>query len=73
MTALDALHSVQYVTVEGKRFAVIDADDWEVLIEWLEDLEDDQVVRQALEQLDAADGKPDRAGWLSWEDVKDEL
>lgn len=73
MTGLNALQSVQYVTVEGKRFAVVDADDWEALIEWLEDLEDTQVVRQALEQLKEADGKPVRAGWLSWEEIKDQL
>ena len=28
MTGLDALQSVQYVAHEGKRFAVIDLDDW---------------------------------------------
>lgn len=73
MTGLDALQSVQYVTVEGKRFAVIDMDDWEALIEWLEDVEDSQIVREALIQLQDADNDPRRAGWLDWDDIKNEL
>lgn len=73
MTGLEALQSVQYVTVEGKRFAVIDMDDWEALVEWLEDVEDSQVVREALDQLEAADNEPRRAGWLDWDDIKNDL
>jgi len=73
MTGLGALQSVQYVTVEGRRFAVVDLDDWEALIEWLEDVEDTQIARQALEQLQAANNDPVKAGWLSWGEVKDEL
>ncbi len=40
MTGLEALQSVQFVTVNGKRLVVVVADDWETLIEWLEDVED---------------------------------
>ena len=29
MTGLEALQSVQFVTRKGKRFAVLNADDWE--------------------------------------------
>ena len=35
MTGLEALQSVQYVSVEGKRLAVVDLEDWEAMIEWL--------------------------------------
>ena len=69
MTALEAVQAVQYVTVAGKRFAVIDADEWEALIEWLETLEDVQVGKDASAELAAAGGDRERAGWLRWEDV----
>lgn len=72
MTGLEALQSVQYVTVEGKRFAVIDMDDWEALVEWPEDVEDNQIVREAIAQPEAADNEPRRAGWLDWNDIKNE-
>ena len=38
MSGLDALQSVQYVTAKGKRLAVVDIDEWEAMIEWLETL-----------------------------------
>ena len=42
----DVLTNVQFVEApSGRRLAVIDADDWDGLIEWLEDLEDRQIVR----------------------------
>jgi len=66
MTGLDALQSVQFVTVKGKRFAILSADDWEALIDWLETLEDVQVARQAFAELKAADDDRNRAGWLKW-------
>ena len=73
MTALEALQSVQYVNVKGKRFAVVEADDWEKALEWLEDVEDSQAVRQALSDLRASGGNREKAGWLKWDDVKDSL
>jgi PHD/YefM family antitoxin component YafN of YafNO toxin-antitoxin module len=73
MTGLEVLQSVQYVTVKGERFAVISADDWEALIEWLETLEDIQIAKQAFAQLKAANGDRKRAGWLQWDEVKEEL
>jgi len=45
MTELEALQSVQYVTVSNKRFAVVEGDMWEILIEWLERWDD---VREGL-------------------------
>ena len=47
MTGLEALQSVQFVTVKGKRLAVLSAEDWEALIEWMEDLEDTRIARTA--------------------------
>jgi hypothetical protein len=73
MTGLEALQSARYVTVKDRRFVVLDADDWDALIEWIETLEDIQAFQDAQTQLDAAGGDPEKAGWLRWEDVRDEL
>ena len=73
MSGLEILQSVQYVTVEGKRLAVVDAEDWESLIERLETLEDIEAAEQAFDELKAASGDRQRAGWLRWDDVKGEL
>jgi hypothetical protein len=43
------------------------------LIEWLESLEDLQIAQQALNDLKAAGGNRDRAGWLKWDDVESQL
>ncbi|MEQ8468207.1 hypothetical protein [Coleofasciculus sp. E1-EBD-02] len=73
MTALEALQSVQFVTVKGKRLAVISADEWKALIEWLETLEDVQITRTAFADLKAAGGDRAVAGWLKWDEVEKEL
>ncbi|HTG14582.1 MAG TPA: hypothetical protein VK747_04860 [Blastocatellia bacterium] len=73
MTALEALQSVQLVTVKGKRFALVNADDWEGLIEWLETLEDLETAKQAILELSAAGGDRKKAGWLEWDAVEAEL
>ena len=67
MTGLEALQSVQFVTIRGKRFAVVSEEDWDALIEWLETLEDLEAAKQALESLRAAGGDRRRAGWREWE------
>lgn len=73
MTALEPLQSVQFVTMKGKRFALVSAEDWEALIEWLETLEDVDVAKQAMAELKAAGGDRDKAGWLEWDAVEAEL
>ena len=73
MTALEALESVQYVTVKGKRLAVVSADEWEAMIEWLETLEDVDLAKEAFAQLKAAGGDREQAGWRKWDDVKEDL
>ena len=73
MSGLDALQSVQFVTVQGARFAVVSAEDWATLVEWLETVEDIHIVRQALDDLKAAGGDRKRAGWLEWQTVREEL
>jgi hypothetical protein len=73
MTGLEVLQSVQYVTVKGKRLAVVEADDWEAMIEWLETLEDVEIAKEAFAALKAAGGDRGRAGWLRWDDIKEGL
>lgn len=73
MTALEALQSVQYVTVKGRRLAVLNADDWECVVEWLETLEDVDIAQQACRVLQDANGNREKAGWLRWDDVKDQI
>ncbi|HQY91309.1 hypothetical protein [Caldilinea sp.] len=73
MTGLEALQSARYVTVKDRRLVVLDANEWDALIEWLETIEDIRAFQTSQAQLDAAGGDPEKAGWLRWEDVRDEL
>jgi len=73
MTGLEALQSVQFVTVKDKRFALVNADDWEALIEWIETLEDMEIAKEAMLQLKAAGGDRKQAGWLQWDTAEAEL
>jgi len=73
MSGLDMLQSVQYVTVKGKRLAILGFDEWEALIEWLETLEDIHIAKQALSSLALEKGDREKAGWLKWDDVREEL
>ncbi len=51
MSGLEALQSVQYVTVDGKRLAVVGIEQWDALLEWLESLEDLDSAGQAIQAL----------------------
>ena len=73
MTALEAIQNVQFVTVKTKRFAVIDADEWDALIQWLESVEDLQIFKESYQTLARSGGNREKAGWLRWEDVRDEV
>ncbi len=73
MTGLEALQAVQFVTVRGRRLAVMDAEAWESLVEWLESLEDVSLAKEAQLALKAAGNDRQAAGWLRWDDVKKEL
>ncbi len=73
MTGLEVLQSVEFLNIKGKQVAVLDVENWQALIEWLETLEDLQIAKQAFKELKAAGGNRDRAGWLKWDDVESEL
>lgn len=73
MNGLEALQSVQFISKRGKRFAVLTSEEWESLIDWLENVEDAQISRQAFAALKKAGGNRARAGWHRWDEVKGEL
>lgn len=69
MTVAEALASVEFIVGrDGKpRAAVLDMAAWEVLIDWLEEMEDRAIVRAALPRLRMG---PEKAGAWRWEDVE---
>jgi hypothetical protein len=65
------LSSVQFVQAPtGRRLAVMDADDWMGLVEWLEEVEDRQVIRANLARLRVG---PENSGAVPLETILDEL
>ncbi len=67
----EILTSVQFVVApNGKRLAVLAADDWSGLIDWLEDIEDQRIIEAARERLRAG---PAASGAVALEDALDEL
>jgi hypothetical protein len=65
------LSSVQFATApNGRRVAVIDAEDWEAFVEWLEDREDDEIIRAALQRLQQG---PEASGAIPLEDALRDL
>ena len=73
MTALDALQSPRFITIKGKRFVLLETDDWEALIEWLEDKEDEAIIQEAYARLAEAGFDREEAGWMEWEKAKEML
>lgn len=73
MVGLQAIQSVQYVTVSGKRLVILDAEEWDALMELLEDSEDIALARRVDAEMEAAGGDPEAAGYVRWEDVEREL
>jgi hypothetical protein len=66
---------VQFVIgAEGKPTGVLlDIATWERVLHALEDAEDLAIAKQALAELAAAGGDPEKAGYLVWEQVRAEL
>ncbi len=71
VTLSSVLSTVQFIEAPtGRRLAVMDADDWIGLVEWLEEVEDRQIIRANLARLRA--GQKD-SGAVLLETVLDEL
>ena len=73
MTGIEALQSVQFITVNDKRLAVLNAEDWESLVEGLETLEDVNLAKDSRRALQSAGGNRSTAGWLAWDQASKEL
>jgi hypothetical protein len=56
----------------GERFAVVNIEDGEALLEWLETLGDVPIAREAYAEPKAPGGDRERAGWLRWDELKRE-
>ena len=66
--------AVAYAAGDGAHAVAIgDLDAWEAMVEWLETLEDVEVAKHAYAQLNAAGGERERAGWLKWDEVRENL
>ena len=63
MTGLEALPTVQFVTVRGRRLAVLNDEDWVAMVEWLETLEDVSLAKEAQRALHSAGNDREAAGW----------
>lgn len=74
MTVIEALKSAQYVVDKnGHRTAVLlTMKSWQSLIDWIEDIADAHLAAEALTTLQAAGGRPQEAGWLAWDDIREE-
>ncbi|MFL5800435.1 MAG: hypothetical protein ACJ8CR_01695 [Roseiflexaceae bacterium] len=66
---------VQFVVgAEGKPTAVLlDIATWERVLQALEDAEDLVIAKQALAELAATGGDPEKAGYLAWGQARAEL
>jgi hypothetical protein len=72
MAGLEASPCVQYVSVKGERFAIVNIEDWEALLEWLETSGDVPIAGEAYAQPKASGGDRERAGWLRGDELKRE-
>lgn len=74
MTLTEALKSVQFVTNrQGERTAaLLDIHAWKILIRRIEDITDTRISLEKIRELEAAGGRPENAGWLAWENIREE-
>lgn len=74
MAIVEALQSAQFVfNGQGQRTAVLmDIQAWDTLIEWFEDAIDTKIAVQSLQALATAGGRPQKAGYLDWDEISEE-
>jgi hypothetical protein len=73
MAIVEALQSAQFVVNgQGQRTAVVmDIQAWDTLIAWFEDAIDTKIAMQSLKDLAAAGGRPQKAGYLDWDEISE--
>lgn len=74
MAIVEALKSAQFVVnSQGEQKAVLlDIQAWETLINWIENVIDTKIATQALVELQMAGGRPQQAGWLAWDKIRED-
>lgn len=72
MSVAEAIDSVKFVVdQEGHRTAaMLDIAAWDKLIDWIEDIVDAKQAADILTQLGQHEGRPQRAGWLPWDQIR---
>lgn len=70
---IEALQSAQFlVDANGQRIAVqLSLTAWETLLNWIEDLEDKAIIKEALPKLQSLREHSDNPDWVDWSAVKD--
>lgn len=73
ITKSDAILPPQFVVdAKGQRTAVLmDMRSWELLSDWIETVTDAKIAQHSLRELEDAGGRPEQAGWLDWETIRD--
>ena len=74
MNIAEAFESAQFlVNRKGRRTAVVlDIQAWEALVSWIDDMVGARMSEQALQELEATGGRPQEAGWLDWNEIREE-
>ena len=66
----NVIPAIQFVEGPGgRRLAVMDADDWDGLVAWLEDVEDQRIIRSNVDRLRSG---PEASGAIPLESILDE-
>ncbi len=74
MTVTDVLKASHFLVDEAghRTAAVLDIDDWNRLLAWIEAIIDTRLAESALAELASASGEPRQAGWLDWQSARGE-
>ncbi len=49
----------------------MDMRSWELLSAWIETVTDAKIAQYSLGELEEAGGRPEQAGWLDWDAIRD--
>ena len=74
MVLIQALNAAQYVVDgDGQRTGVLlGIQEWEWLVNWIEYRMDVESATEAMLELKDSGGRPEKAGWLLWDDISEE-
>lgn len=69
----EAIQPPQFVVdANGQRTAVLmDVRSWQLLSDWVEAVTDAKIAQAGLQELEQAGGRPEQAGWLDWNVIRE--